>query len=339
MKSTYRFISPGAAVCLMLSGCSTPIPFTGTLEQSEPRDLSATLKLPDAASPVFVIAGLQQGAVPQGMVCLPNSTSVLTSHYFDNGTPSCIVSTDTKTAGALATFQLLEPDGRPHKGHVGGLAADGSSLWIASDKHLYRSDPAPVLHPSASGTLQTLEQIRTEATEEVAFCSVFDGLVWAGEFALGSTYPTHASHHLIARDGEARKGWLCGYEASNGFKCPVKVLSIPDRTQGAVATDTHIFLSRSYGRRNRSSIDIYTNPLREDPHRSVKTSAGHEVPLWFLDGRNLVHSIDLPPMSENICIHEGDLYILFESGARKFRLFGKQPLDYVIRLKLEKFNP
>jgi hypothetical protein len=63
------------------------------------------------------------------------------------------------------------------------------------------------------------------------------------------------------------------------------------------------------------------------------------APFWFLDGENHVRSIDLPPMAEKIVIIENQLAVLFESGAKKFKRFGKSPLDHIILLKLEELNP
>lgn len=335
MKWHYFSACGSAALGLLIGGCTTPSPFDGSLEQTAPLTISEKLHLPEGAEPAFVISGLQQGAIPQGMTYLPDSMRFLTSHYFDNGNPSCIVSTDWKSGKAITTFQLLEPDGSEHTGHVGGLATDGTSLWIASDKHLFRGDLSGLHDSEEPATFQTLEKIRTEATEEAAFCSVFDNLIWTGEFALGSKFSTHASHKNMARDGQSHSAWLCGHDPSKGFKHPEKIISIPDRTQGAIASGSHIILSRSYGRRNPGSLEIYSNPLKENPHKSVETSTGQKAPLWFLDSKNLIRTIELPPMSENICIHDGYLYILFESGARKFRWFGKPPLDYVLKLKLE----
>ena len=44
-------------------------------------------------------------------------------------------------------------------------------------------------------------------------------------------------------------------------------------------------------------------------------------------------------MSENITVRDGRLLILFESGAEKFRFFGKKPIDQLIMLKLDELNP
>jgi hypothetical protein len=325
-----------AAVSL-LSGCTSPIPVPQQLEQSQPRKVSKSLKLPTNTQTGFVIAGLKQGAVPQGLTLLSDGWA-LTSHYFDNGLPSCIVTTDRNTGKAIKTLHIMEPDGSQHNGHVGGIAADENSLWIASDAFLYRGNLLAITTNSADGVFRTMAKFETEAAHEAAFCSVFDGFVWAGEFALEDKYPTPPSHQLVARDGTSRTGWICGYDPIKGFKHPERALSIPDRTQGILAADNYIFLSRSYGRRNRSSIEIFNNPFSEAPHKTVQSLDGSDVPLWFLDGKNHVRSIDLPPMSENIAADDGKLLILFESGASKFKWFGKKPIDQLILLKLEELK-
>lgn len=316
----------------LLSGCKSPVPAVGNLEQVPPRKIAASLKLPSESEPGPVIPGLPQGAVPQGLVLLPEKDRVLTSHYFDDGRPSCIVSIDWKSGKTTGTFQLIEPDGQHHTGHVGGIAADSTHLWIASDAYLYRGNLEDIVRHPDGGEFRTLENFSTEATHEAAFCSVYNEQIWVGEFALNDKYPTHPAHHLMARDGEFRRGWICGYDPDDGFNHPQKILSTPDRTQGMYATDDYIFLSLSYGRRNRSSIEIFRNPLGDKPHRIVQTSKGEDVPLWFLDGNNHIRSIDLPPMSESIAAHDGMLFVLFESGANKFQRFGKKPIDQLIIL-------
>jgi hypothetical protein len=319
----------------MISACSTTPTGNGDLLQAPPREIADSLMLPANVTLGPVIAGLDQGAVPQGIAQLKAPGRVLTSHYADDGGPSRLVLTDWQTGATTGTFQLLEPEGQSHKGHVGGIAAGSASLWIASDAYLYRGELDQLIRNPAGGKFQLVEEFTTEATHSVAFCSVYSDRVWAGEFALDEKYPTDPSHHFRARDGSLRRGWISSYDPNKGFDHPEQVLSIPDRAQGMVATDDYIFLSISYGRRNRSRIEIHRNPLADPPHRIAQTSKGVAVPLWFLDGNNLVRSIDLPPMSQNIVLVEGQLAVLFESGASRFRDFGKKPLDHIIVLPLD----
>jgi hypothetical protein len=324
-------------IALLLSACTATTPYSGDLEQAPPRKPANSLQLPVDATLGPVIAGLAQGAVPQGMTRLPSApaTTVLTSHYADDGGPSRLVLIDWGTGSVTGTVSLIEPGGAAHVGHVGGIAADQHSLWVASDAYLYRGDIAPLVHGNSGSDYPLAEQITTEATYEVAFCSVYNDLVWAGEFALDDKYPTDPSHHLKARDGTLRRGWISGYDPDSGFEHPQQVLSIPDRAQGMYATDDYIYLSISYGRRHRSRVEIHRNPLSTPPHRMAQTSKGKTVPLWFLDATTELRSIDLPPMSQNLIVIDGQLAVLFESGASKFRFFGKKPLDHIVLLPLE----
>jgi hypothetical protein len=324
-------------VLWLATACTTTPSTIESLQQAPPRDISASLQLPDDAVVSHVIPGLGQGAVPQGMSYAPESDVLLTSHYFDTAHPSCIVAIDWKTGKARHTAKLQEPGGDAHYGHVGGIVVAASALWVASDAYLYRYDLQQVL---TSDTVVALDRFKTEASSEVAFCSAYGGKVWAGEFALPGKYPTDPSHHLVARDGDLRHGWISGYDPATGFDVPPeRVLSIPDRAQGMVATEEYVFLSISYGRRNPSSVEIFRNPLGQSPHAVVSTSAGAQAPLWYLDGLNHVRSIELPPMAENIVIIDGKLAVLFESGANKFRWFGKPPLDHIVLLDLQELNP
>lgn len=292
-----------------------------------------SLKLPKYATAGHAIPLLDTGAVPQGMTYHEEKNLLLTSYYYKKEVPSCISVMDYTAGDVLHHADLMEPDGSMHYGHVGGLVIESTNLWVASDAYLYRYNLKDML---SNTNVSAQARFKTEAALEVAFCSFYENMVWAGEFALADEYPTASEHRLAARDGTAHRAWICGYDPRKGFEvAPQRVLSIPDRVQAMVATSDYIFLSRSYGRRNRSSLEIYHNPLKKAPHQTVQTSKDEAVPLWFLDGENHVRSIDLPPMAENMTLVDGKMEVLFESGADAFKWFGKTPLRHILMLQLE----
>lgn len=283
------------------------------------------------------IPGLETGAVPQGLAYLPEKHLLLISYYHPDNRPSVILTMDSNTGKVVHTTELRNPDGEPHRGHVGGLAAASSTLWVASDSYLYQFDLREVLEEKYADALAAYQ---TEATEEVAFCALHDGKIWAGEFAMNKRFPTHRNHHLSDRNGSSRGGWISSHsydalKAGNGTAGTSQVLSIPDRTQDVHFVDEYIVLSRSYGRRRSSVIEVYTNPLTEEPHRLAQTSQGKEVPLWFLDAANRLRSIPLPPMTENIEVIDQQLIVLFESGAQKYKRFGRSPRHHFMRINLD----
>jgi hypothetical protein len=51
------------------------------------------------------------------------------------------------------------------------------------------------------------------------------------------------------------------------------------------------------------------------------TVNGASVPVYYLDSESLTDDITLPPMSEEIFVKDGRLYVLLESACKKY-IFG-----------------
>jgi len=57
------------------------------------------------------------------------------------------------------------------------------------------------------------------------------------------------------------------------------------------------------------------------------------IPLRYLDGKNHIHTVEFPPMSEGIAYINDKLAILTESVAKKYQKGGKGPIDNIIYMK------
>ena len=305
------------------------------LEQSAPR--SATKIKPPAvtASPGPIIPGLRQGAVPQGLTFAPERNRLLISHYFENA-PSCISALDVSTGKMTSCVTLEGPDGQRHRGHVGGVAVRNDSLFVASDGQVIRFRLADFASGDPQATARAVSAHR--CATNASFCAAASDLLLVGEFAYGKVYPTDSSHHLKDRKGVRKYAWVCGYDSTAPPESPSFVLSVRQRVQGICVSRDRVYLSVSYGRTNRSLIVVYQNPIGKAPHRTVTLSGGATVPLWFLDGVNYVDEIDFPPMSEGIVMVGDRLAVLSESGAGKYLLGGKGPLDRVLLLNVSQFE-
>ncbi len=306
----------------------TQQPFT----QVSPRDFS-TLKPPSVPfDQGAIIPGLRQGGIPQGITYVHEQDRILISHYLD-GAPSRISVVDNSNGKMISSLVLKEGPTKFHYGHVGGIAALDGSLWVASEGKVFQYDLKPFLtkSPSAVVVPVAVRQAETKAS----FCTATDDTLFVGEFAYGSRYPTDPSHHVKDRNGIEKYAWVCGYSAEHATGKPKFVLSVRQRVQGMHVTHSRIFLSLSYGRRNRSTIVIYGNPLGEPPLAKATLSDGTTVPLWYLDGKNYQTEIDFPPMAEGITMIGGRLAVLPESGATKYQDGGKDPLDAILLLHVK----
>ena len=91
-----------------------------------------------------------------------------------------------------------------------------------------------------------------------------------------------------------------------------------------------IYLSQSYGRKNTANIFRHKNVLLDEPNAQTDV-LGVQRPIWFLDSNSLDNSLLCPPMTECLCTIDDSIFVLFESGAEKYR-DAKNPMDRVFKL-------
>jgi hypothetical protein len=304
------------------------------LEQA-PSRIKNVDKLPAAAALGPVIPGLRQGAVPQGLAYWDKAGWLFISCYFENDRPSVVTAVDVNTGDVVRCITLLDPSGKPHDGHVGGLAVSDDYLWVGSGA-VYRLPLKDLRQAEPVAAIRLQDRFRAEST--ASFLGCYDHQLWVGEFVLDDEIKGRPPHYQRDRNGADKYAWITGYslDADDNLKpTPTAVLSIRQKVQGLAVSEDHIVLSISYGRDNKSTLAVYQNPWtaeRATPHRTVRVDDA-TVPLWFLDGRNRIRDIEYPPMSEGIAFVKDRLAVITESGAAKYQKGGKAPLDNVIFLR------
>lgn len=323
---------------LVLAGLLVPSAVWGQqprVIQAKPRD-SSNLEPPSVPFSLGpVVPGLGQNAIPQGIAYASDQNRILISHYFEHAS-ACVSVLSESTGTMLSSVNLQEPSGEVHAGHVGGIAVLNDSLFVASDGRILQYELAPLLSGNPPASISALATRKCETT--ASYCTATKELLLVGEFAYGKDYPTHSSHHLKDRAGVRKYAWVCGYDRADPLGTPTCVLSVRQKVQGMCVSADRVFLSISYGRRNRSTIAVYRNPIGEPAHQMVKLQNGDTVPLWFLDGKNYLGEIDFAPMSEGIVMMGKRLAVLSESGASKYQAGGKGALDVVVFLDVSRFK-
>ncbi len=287
-----------------------------------------------------LVPGLVEGAVPQGLAVDLREKLILISAYFDGPTPSAVFAVDRGSGELVKTIWLATEQGEPLHGHVGGIAVGAGTLWVASDEGVYRY-PLGRFLGAPDGSL--LRAAGFTATPVVASFATYDsGTLWIGEFAYygpgGGSYRTDASHHLTAPDGAQHHALLAGYridpaDGSLQGALPERVISIPDRVQGAAFLSGRLYLSLSYGRRNKSTLLAFDDPLPDAPAGAFSFGSRGTAKLWFVDRSGMQTEVTAPPMMEGIAAADGRLLALFESGAEKYRYTGLWSVDHLYQSK------
>lgn len=290
----------------------------------------------DMASEEFAIPGLDTKFTPQGMSLIDGSDKFLICGYMTDNTPSRIYVIND---GKIEKYFTLTQSEEDYIGHAGGIVSFGSTIWIVGDKHCYRFALSDVNNVQNGGKVTILDSFKTNNGADFVFTN--NNFLWVGEFYKKDKYETDASHRLQTRSGEINSAVVFGYkiDESKGYglvsqaPLPDKALSIRDLAQGiAVANDGRFVISTSYGLLD-SNIYVYENVLIEEHHGTIAIGM-YNVDLWYLDNNALVQTINVPSMSEEIVIKNDRVYVLFESGAKKYKIFNRKQLSHVYSFAL-----
>lgn len=284
------------------------------------------------------IPGLSEGFVPQGICRVPGCDWLLFSGYQDDGIqPSPLIAVDAKTGVIVRQARLRNVDGTVFNLHSGGVTATEKTIYVSVANKLFAMPVETFVG------LPTDRLVDCSFTHEIAvpcrasYCGIADGVLWVGEFEYGNKFQTDPDHHSTV-DGEKLTGWICGYdlcsgeprEPAEGIAIPDYVLRTTDRIQGMTILDGRIWLSQSYGRLDDSHLLVYDDPRGGSPDDQIGFGE-RKVPAWNLSKRVRVKVFEAPPMTENLCVDDGTILVVFESGAKKFP-GAERPMDRAYRI-------
>lgn len=307
-----------------------------------------------AASPSFRIPGLNQAMTPQGITYSEATGLAYISSYAGGETPSAISAVDLATGEFVAEYYLFQADGSPFTSHVGGIAVTENSVYLSAKLDSDGSYSVAVLPlaelPTAGSHNVTVEK-NVAVPVSPSFINYSGGMLWIGNFYHPEAdygLPPELNHTTQSADGEYGC-YVLGYaldpetglpEPAPGENYPVPdcILAAPDRIQGITYSENRVFLSQSYGRKNNSTVLVYSLALTEDCDTEIEL-CGERLPAYILDSRRQSAALTAMPMTEGLCAGpNGSVLILFESGASRYS-DGKYRTDCVWQMPADGFDP
>lgn len=322
-----------AALSLLCASCAAEVEYTVTSVTDCAQAESRYDRFYQSGELDLLIPGLAEGLVPQGICYLPREDWLLFTGYPSVKGSSALIAVDRQTGEIARQAMLQYANGQVYSGHAGGVCATETDIYISNAHMLYRVPLEDFLALPGKGVCKFAEEIPVPVNS--SYCCYAEGVLWVGEFQYGGDYKTDASHYIKTADG-LQRAWTCGYrmDAGQDFSKPDYILSVTERIQGITTLDGKIYLSQSYGRRADSLIFKYESPLEREPDGAAEI-AGESVPVWFLDSSCREGALLCPPMTECLCVVDGDIYVLFESAAQPYMdpsSHSANPMDRVFRL-------
>lgn len=295
----------------------------------------------------YLIPGLNQAAIPQGMsYCESTGRVYISAYYKADNLPSVIMALDAESGASVAEYRLYQEDGSPFTSHVGGLAVTGDTLYLSAKQDQegrYSLALLPLDSLSSTGSHDLTVETTLPLPLSPSFLNCSQGILWVGNFYHpAGDYGLSTGMDFTTQTADGDSGcYILGYDLSrsdalsagpDGFPVPDYVLVAPDRIQGVVACDEEsVLLSQSYGRKNNSTLLRYRLNLAS-PDRSLPVGSS-EVPAYLLDSGTLQEAITAMPMTEALCLgSDGNILVLFESGAMAYS-DGKYRTDHVWSLR------
>ena len=279
----------------------------------------------------FEIPGLREGFVPQGMHYDERSNCFFITGYMNDGSASPVYLVDNSNGDTVKTVRLLTKNGDIFDGHAGGIAVNGSYVYIAggADYCLYVYSYFDIVNAEDKSEVKCLGAFSTGTEDDgirVSFVTADSGKLYVGEFHDGEKYKTPDSHKLITKNGDKHSALCVVYEFSDSEEAilgidntPKFAYSLPDKVQGMCFRNGEIYLSTSYGVAFSHIYAYNEDKLIQQDDISIM---GESLSLYALDSASLINDMKIAPMSEEIVFVNGKLYTMCESASNKY-IFGK----------------
>lgn len=338
------------------TGCSAKVVKSGTISKELTQTKVVLSELPekkeefseffDMAKPVFFAPGLFEGIIPQGLCYSPENELIIISGYYPKGEhPSRLAIIDNTTGELIKSVGLINTNGESYFGHAGGLACSENTVFITSGGNAY------YISLSTLKNKEDNSDIRFEGSFKLltagSFANIENDVLWTGDFVEDKKSEKEKAKHITAlSNGETLYAWCEGYKLIKGMPdegrknegggfTPDCILSIPLQVQGMTwLMDGRFVFSTSYGRKKNSKIMVYEDVFLTEPYET-KNIDGFSVPLFCFSVNTLLKEYNAIPMSEGIDKVGDKCFVVFESGADKYRNGGgKYPTDYVLELDI-----
>lgn len=271
----------------------------------------------------FKIPELNEAYIPQGIWHDEDRKLIFLTGYMNDGSASPIYALDEATGDVVKKVSMAYTDGQPFPNHAGGLVTYKDKLYVAGgfDQCLYEFEVEDILNAEDGALVpytSTLDLHDDNDGIGIAWITINNDVMYAGEFYREQNYPTDERHHFITPSG-VNHGLAVAIDMKSETPEIKEVYSLPDLAQGVALDNRYIYVSTSYGM-PKSKIYTFDRTLLKSEGKY--DLLGNNLPLYILEDSSLASVKEIAPMSEEIDIINNKLYVMCESASDKY-IFGK----------------
>ena len=345
MMSIYFFLCGGAPIIAEYDATpSTKLTQTDMVAG----DLRDEIQLKDFyknSEEVFVIPGLKEGFVPQGIFYEEAHDIFLISGYYkDKAQPSRVILVDGQ-GNFIKSVGCISKKGNKAYGHFGGIAVFKDNVYVATTSVTHVLSLEEILSSEDDDYVLIHKELYTDTT--CSYVNVCEGVLYIGEYTdINFTDIKEATNVYYAKNGEiyysrvnafvldenAPWGIKTDKIDSDGNLVPDFALTSPFKVQGVcILHNGRIVYTASSTAVTNSRVYVYEDVTKGKPDEII-TVAGQDVPLYYCQRKDKVAQYRAPTYIEESTIHpDGTIYTLTESAAWCYVDESKNPIDNVIK--------
>ena len=297
----------------------------------------------------FIIPGLYEGFIPQGLFYEEeNDIFLISGYYKDKVQPSRVIVVDGE-GNFLKSVGCLTLKGNKATGHFGGIAAFKDNVYVATTSVTHVLSLSEILSAEDDGYVHIQKELYTDTT--CSYVNVCDGVLYIGEFTditiddvkgatniytskLGEKFFSRCNAFILDENG------VYGIKADRideeGNLTPDFAVTTPFKVQGMTRLNdgSFVFTASSTAITN-SRVYKYRDVTKGEPDEIIEVN-GVDVPLYYCDMFDKTDSYRVPTYLEEITLYkDGSVYIITESAASAYIKQSKNPIDNVLKWDID----
>ena len=338
----------GAPTLTVGTEASTKLTQTEVVSGKLPIDLQLS-KFNKNSEEGFVIPGLYEGFIPQGIFYEEeNDIFLISGYYKDKVQPSRVIVVDGE-GNFVKSVGCLTLKGNKATGHFGGIAAFKDNVYVATTSVTHVLSLSEILSAEDDGYVHIQKELYTDTT--CSYVNVCDGVLYIGEFTditiddvkgatniytskLGEKFFSRCNAFILDENG------VCGIKADRideeGNLTPDFAVTTPFKIQGMTRLNdgSFVFTASSTAITN-SRVYKYRDVTKGEPDEIIEVN-GVDIPLYYCDMFDKTGSYRVPTYLEEITLYkDGSVYIITESAASAYIKQSKNPIDNVLKWDID----
>ncbi len=275
----------------------------------------------------FVLPGLQEGFVPQGIAYRKDKNQFLISGYNDISY-SYIAVIDGATGKLSAHYRILNTNDKMYTGHMGGIAVDSKNIYFSNGTIIERISLLNLDSTPSGGYLKIEEKIKINLGYDAynSFCEESGGYLWTGNYYQPSkkkyANKSHEDYPMTIRayklDATQQSGFAAEFKVENEKYdyVPEFVYTLENDQciQGMTLTGNYLITAVSNG--TKASILRVYDISKAESNGTIKLGENKEVPVLNL---KVEKTVNVPAYIEELSVADGYIYTIYESCVQKFR--------------------